>query len=399
VPLKRASTAAGSGDRRSAVTVAETSPAYTAGRLSNGNRIVHGVEIDDAGRHIAYYVRKTAADNPFGIKSERIEAYGPRTGRRMAWLVYGCDKRLDAVRGEPLLAIVLQSLREIDRYRDSTQRKADIAARLVGYIEKAEDKPGTRPMTRGASKRVQETVTDESGTRVHNATEMLPGFWIDELQQGEKPHIVKSDGTDEKFGEFEAAIINGVMWATEMPPEIGRLSFNSNYSASQAAINEFKMYLNVARQNHAEQMTEPVYAEWLLSMALLQRIEAPGFLDAWRNVRDRELFLAWIASDWSGQIKPAVDVSKLVKGYRELIDLGLTTRRSAARELTGKKFSHVVRELKRENEALAEANKPLAPAQPGNATDDDEPIDAEPIDEEDDDETGSARVARLRALD
>jgi capsid protein len=85
-----------------------------------GSQIVHGVEIDSLGRQVAYWI--TQKDGT----AKRLPAFGEKSGRRLAWLVYGCDKRLDEVRGEPLLAIVLQSLKEIDRYRDSTQRKATI---------------------------------------------------------------------------------------------------------------------------------------------------------------------------------------------------------------------------------------------------------------------------------
>ena len=95
--------------------------------LDNGNRIRWGVELDDAGRHVAYHVVDDKG------KSSRIPAYGQQSGRRVAWLVYGTEKRLEDTRGQPLLTQVLQSLKEIDRYRDSAQRKAVVNS-FLGYV-------------------------------------------------------------------------------------------------------------------------------------------------------------------------------------------------------------------------------------------------------------------------
>src|SRR5690606_21712845 len=137
-----------------------------------------------------------------------------------------------------------------------------------------------------------------------------------------------------------------------------------NYSASQAAINEYKMSLNRMRADFGAAFCAPIYEEWLISEVLNGTIEAPGLLDAWRDVREYVRFGAWVASDWAGQIKPAVDLSRLVKGYIEMVDAGFITRDRAARELTGTKYSRNARRLRIENEQLAEANAPIAPPAP-----------------------------------
>lgn len=321
---------------------------------AKGSKIVHGVEINAQGRHAAYWVVQDDGT------SKRLPAWGEKSGRRLAWLVYGTDKRLDDVRGKPLLSLVLQSLREIDRYRDSVQRKAVINSMLAMFIKKAADKPGTRPMAGGA---VRKGVVSDATTNVARrwkTSEHIPGLILDELQTGEEPHGFNSNGTDEKYADFEMAIIQAVAWANEIPPEVLTLSFNSNYSASQAAINEFKMYLNRIRTWFGENFCHPIYVEWLIAQALSGKIEASELLESWRDTKKYDLFGAWTASDWAGQIKPAVDLSKLVRAYKELAEIGGITRDRLCRELTGMKFSRVIRILKRENMLLAEANKPLA---------------------------------------
>ena len=119
--------------------------------LRRGHVIRHGVELDAVGRVVAHWVRQDDGT------SERIPARGEKSGRRISWLVYGTDKRLDDIRGQPILAIVMQSLKEIDRYRDSAQRKATINSILAMFIKKGDDKMGTLPVTGGAVRRDQAT--------------------------------------------------------------------------------------------------------------------------------------------------------------------------------------------------------------------------------------------------
>lgn len=322
----------------------------------NGNKICHGVELDAQGRHVAFWV--TQEDG----SSKRLPAYGEKSGRRIAWLVYGTDKRVDDVRGKPLLALVLQSLREVDRYRDSTQRKAAVLAMLALFIEKGEDKPGSRAFTAGAVRKGADTILDNEGVeRTFKTQTHHPGMVIEELQQGEKPQAFQVNGTTETFGTFEQAIIQAVAWTLEIPPEILTLSFNSNYSASQAAVNEFKQYLNKARMAFGEGFCEPIYQEWLVSEVLNQRVKADGLLEAWRDYyAQHHIVGAWLTSDWTGNVKPAVDLSKLVDGYEKMVEMGAISRDRMSRELTGTKFSKNIRKLTRENLQVAEANKPLA---------------------------------------
>jgi lambda family phage portal protein len=330
-----------------------------------GNTIKHGVELDPNGRQVAYWIRKVDAASAFGWRYERLAAFGAKTGRRTAWLVYGSDKRHGDVRGEPLLAIVLQSLNEIDRFRDSTQRKAAILATLTAWIEKTEDKPGSKPLAGGAIKRGTDTAADSTGTpRTFNAAEYIPGLVIDELQHGEKPHAFQVNGTTETFSDFEAAVLASIAWSLGIPPEILVLSFQSNYSASKAAINEFKLALNVWRQNFGEQLCQPIYEDWLISQALTQRIDAPKLLEAWRDPMQYEALGAWTSCDWTGQIKPEIDMGKIVDAFEKACAGGFMTRDRASRELTGTKYSQNIKKLGRENQQLADALKPLAPPEP-----------------------------------
>lgn len=319
-----------------------------------GNKIIHGIELDSRGRHVAYWIVQD--DNT----SKRLPAVGERSGRRIAWLVYGTDKRIDEVRGEPIFSLMMQSLKEIDRYRDSAQRKAVINSILAMFIEKGENKMGTKPVTGGATRRDQVDLSNPDGTtRKFNIADQIPGLVLEELQQGETPHAFNSVGTDINFPTFEAAIVYTIAWANEIPPEVLTLSFASNYSASRAAVNEFKMYLDKSRKQRANEFTKPVYEGWLLSSVLINKIQAPGLVEAWRDPAQYDTWGAWVSSDWAGAIKPSVDLKKEVSAYAIMVKEGFITIGRATRELTGMKFSQVAKQLKKENEQRAEALRPL----------------------------------------
>jgi len=247
------------------------------------------------------------------------------------------------------------------------------------------------PIAGGAVRRGVDVAQDSKGAaRKFRAAELLPGLTIDELQPGEEPQAFQHNGALEGFGEFEEAIIQGVAWALEIPPEILRLTFSHNYSASQAAINEYKMYLNKARTWFSTGFCQPIFVEWMVSAALTKKITAQGLLESWRDAKQYDVFGAWTSSDWTGAIKPAVDLSKLVKGYTEMIAQGLITRDRASRELNGTKYSKNVQKLRRENVSLAEANEPLAPPAPPSSSPP-PPSDPDDVDDEENDDKSDER--------
>jgi len=325
-----------------------------------GHRIIHGVELDSNDRHVAFYIQATI--NKKNV-SKKIPAYGDNSGRRVAWLIYGTKRLLDDVRGIPLLAAIAQSLKEIDRYRDSEQRAAVINSMIALFIKKTSDRIGTRPLSGGATRKGTETVTDENGeTRDFKINNWVPGMGIEELAKGEEPQGFDTKRPNVNFQLFEDTIINAISWACEVPPEILKLAFRSNYSSSRMANSEFAIFLNKERSEFSDDFLKPRHENWLVSMALTDRIEAPGFLESYFNREKFEIFGAWIDSDWSGAIKPHVDPVKEVKSKKDMCAEGFSTRDRSAKELTGMKFTRVARQLKKENELLAETLKPLVDA-------------------------------------
>lgn len=322
--------------------------------------IVDGVQLGKDGSHVGFYV--TDSDSAKGWTY--VRAKGQKTGRVGAFLLYGCDRREDGVRGEPLLSIAIQPLAEIDKYRDSAQRKATLNSLAIAAIERdVNSKKKSKPITgRGAKKRGSTVDVVDSGTGEHKSVafaDLMPGLNFENLEAGEKVNYFNNNGVDINFGAFEAAIMMGLAWALEIPPEILLLSFNKNYSASQAAINEFKIYLNKERERFGAEYCNRLYQEWFHSMVLLGKIQAGTYLSDLDSANRWDVAQAWTAADWTGAIKPSTDMLKATNSYTAGVEQGYVTRTKSARELHGTKFSANIRALKKENQMMADAMRPL----------------------------------------
>lgn len=337
------------------------------GMISASN-IVDGVELDASGRHVAYYV--SDSNNPLGYT--KILARGKNTGRPQAKLIYGCDKREDGVRGVPFLGIAIQPLAEIDRYRDSAQRKATLNSIMVSFVKRDPNFKGVKRglVGKGPNRRdASVDVTDASGTnRTVSFSDLIPGLNIDYLNAGEEPVIMSNNGVDINFGAFEATILMGLAWALEIPPEILLLSFNKNYSASQAAINEFKMFLEKEREKFGTEFCDFLYQDWFLSMSLLGKIDSGSYMMDYMDPLRWDAARAWTLAEWSGQMKPSTDLLKTVKAYSEAIDKRLITMSRAIREIFGLKGTRVWKQLRKELEIVREINEIASPVvEPQNA--------------------------------
>lgn len=330
-------------------------------RYEGKNEIRHGVELDKKGRHLAYWVEN--ASDPSGLKPIRIPAKGPKSGRKIAWMVYGSKIRVDDVRGMPILGIVMQALKELDRYSDAEQRAAVLNSILAMMVKKGQDKPGSRPYARGAKRRDSVEVDDSSSSgstpRVWNINQQLPGMVIDELQYGEEPVSFSTARPNVNYRVFEEAMMATFAWVMEMPPNIYRLAFSSNYSASGAEINEFKIFLDKVRSAFATAVTKPIYKEWLVSMVLAGLIVADGLLEAWRDISKFLISGAWFLSEWAGAIKPSLRRINDIKSYIAAIAEGLATRDMATKEIYGRKYTTIVKRLKKENSSLVTSLEPL----------------------------------------
>lgn len=318
------------------------------GKSANGkNRIVHGVELDKNDRHVAFWVSSFENGK---YKSKRIPAYGEKSGRKISWLVYGTDKRLDAVRGEPILALVLYMLKELDRYKDAEQRAATINGMIPMFIKKTQKGPGGGGFGQGAITKESLSVLQPDGSsRDLNFTSNLPGT-VKEMAYGEELDSYNTQRPNVNFGKFEEIIINTFAWCLEVPPEILRLLFTNSFSASRQANNEFNVYLQYRSVTFGNEFYQPIYKERLISAVLTNQLKAPGLIEAWRNKRDWRIVGGWTSAVWEGIARPSVDINKDVNAAVKAIANGIGTVKWWTKRITGQNWRAVYKQRQREDE-------------------------------------------------
>lgn len=316
-------------------------------KLAKGHTLKSGVELDEYGRHVAYYVENVVGGD---IKYERIPVKGEKSGRQISWMVYGSEKMGDAVRGASLLDCVLSMLKDIDRYKDAEVRAAVINALIAFTVEKDVNATmGTRP-TAGLARPVHEVgpIKNDEVTHRQPIQLMEPGTAFDDLAPGEKVVSYATNRPNVNYAAFEGAVLDAICWSLEIPPEIVKLKFTSSYSASRQANNEFEVYLKYRTFKNSKDFCQIIFEEFVIQAVINNQMNLPGFIYAFVDSSLWRIKSAWLNCSWSGISRPSVERTKDVKAANDALDNGLTTFDDECRRLNGKSFRQTVQILKRE---------------------------------------------------
>ena len=290
-------------------------------------KVDHGVAFNSKGEETAFYISTEKGH-------KRIEKFS-KSGRLQAYLYSPLDRRLGAVRGTPGLSIVLQSIKDLDGYRDSVTRKVLLSSFITFFVEKDKPGPGSKPVGRSSVGSNPAEFDKGQNTQVEH---LLPGTVIDEMAEGEKITPFNPTGVESNYPEMEAAILNTVCWAFGWAPEVLKQMFGSNYSASQAAINETNASINVNRNRMGTGFLNPIYHDWLNGEMSFSRIPTPANI-----LTNRRIFISWAANKWRGDFIATTDFLKTVNAYIRMSDKNWISDQQACADLTGQTMESVIR--------------------------------------------------------
>ncbi len=321
--------------------------------IYNADRdILHGVEFDSKGREITYFVE----DSTFNVKP--VKAYD-RNGNRRAWLVKMSTTRIDERRGLPLLSVILQNLNELGKYMDSEQR----AALVNSYVAMVHTKSEKAPLKPNPLKNSGENVTNPDTSSSLKYKQMQPGYLATNLAPGEEVKSFDTSRPNVNFAKFAENCIKTMAISLGIPPECLLLEFNSNYSASRAAIQEFADRVKEVTFVFTSDFNDTAYHAWLDGMILTGKIKAPAYILSLIDVNKFEILGAWRACSWRGLPKSNIDGLKMVKELQIAKSEGFLTGEDIADAYYDNNYSENLRQLKKEAIKLAEIDKIRTPQQ------------------------------------
>ena len=296
-----------------------------------GNHILHGIEKDKRGKHIAYYV-KIEDEKELGYKYERVEAYGKNTNRKMAWLITIRKHRIHSDRGIPVISSILEKTVKLDRYTESTVSTAEERAKIVYAIEHDKHSNGENPVAslvktstglgRNAAPETEGYLLAEKTAQEVAATTSKSVF---NMPIGSKMSALYSQN-EIQFEVFWKSIFNSICAAVDLPPEVALQMYNSNYSASRAAINAWEYCMTIYRNDFAQKFYQPFYELWLYSEILRGTVKAPGYL---QNSSNPMVVCSYSKARFTGSKMPHIDPVKEVKAVVDMLNSKLISNSQA----------------------------------------------------------------------
>lgn len=284
------------------------------------NFIEHGIEFNYAGEHVAYYVAvkgNTILNNKF----ERVLARGEKTNRKLAWIIYGEQISPDHKRGVPDMAQVLEKVNKLDRYTEASVGKAEQAAKILYTITHQNFSTGEDPFQDLINKKLKvgglESDTYAMGDALANkVTETTSNMTIN-MPLGSK---LEDFGTniETNFQQFHDANFNMISASSSVPPEVALQKYNSNYSASRAAINGWGYVVDIDREDFSEAFYKPFYSLWLEHEILKNKIQAPKFIEALMK-NDFMIIESYTQCRFIGKNMPHIDPLKEIKAIRAML--------------------------------------------------------------------------------
>lgn len=196
-------------------------------RLSNGNRIVDGVEFDDRGRRVAYWIHPShPGDGQWTGSNE------PR--RHLADRVLHLFEaaRPGQVRGVPFLASVLTRIKNLDDFDDAQLERQKLANLIVGFI--------TNPPPDPTLTQIGPDGNELDDINTPPPLKFKPGTF-QELMPGQSMEFAEPFGTTSGYVDFVRQQLTVICAALGVPYPLVTGDYRAtNDRVVRVAINEYK---------------------------------------------------------------------------------------------------------------------------------------------------------------
>ncbi|MFS0766047.1 phage portal protein [Peribacillus phoenicis] len=300
--------------------------------LNLDHKIVNGVEVSPLGEISAYHIAK---NHPHSLSVQnnewsRIPKFGAKTGRpNIIHLME--SERPEQRRGVPILAPVMESLKQLSRYTEAELMAAVISGMYTVFVTTETNQKGDEF---GSGIADQDLIDEEDDTSLE-----LGNGSVHFLGENEKIQESNPGRPNVAFDGFVTSICRQIGAALEIPYELLLKNFTSSYSASRGALLEAWKMFRMRRDWMANDFCQPIYEEFLAEGIAKGRIYAPGFFT------DPLARKAYSNAEWNGPSQGQLDPLKEVNAAEKRVNNGFTTRTRETIELTSGDFfkNHALR--------------------------------------------------------
>lgn len=303
-----------------------------------GNRIISGVEINQDGAVVAYWIANRV---PFDLTNlagkldwVRVEAYGKRSGRQNV-LQISHEERPEQYRGVPYIAPAIEVLKQVSSYTSAELTAAIVKSYFTLFFTSKNN---------GSTSSLDDVLSSTYAPHERVAPEDLDGIEVGSgtlnlLPEGIDVKAIDGSRNLSTFEPFVNNLICQIGASLGIPSEVLLSRFQSSYSAARAALLQAAAVFRTRRTWFARDFCQPVYESWLAEAVAIGRVKAPGFGS------DPVITKAWSGADWFGPVMGLLDPVKEVNGAALRIKYGFSTAEREAAELTGTDFDSNVDQI------------------------------------------------------
>lgn len=295
----------------------------------NGNRIINGIEIDKDGAVVAYWIANRVPfdlTNPSAqLEWQRVEAFGELSGRPNV-LQISHEERPEQYRGVPMLAPVIEVLKQVSRYTNAELTAAIVKSFYTLFFT-----------SNGSASELDDVLNSTYGEPEGMAPEDLARIEVGAgtlnlLPPGVDVKSMDASRSMSTFEPFTNILISQLGAAIGVPAEVLLSRFQSSYSAARGALLQAASVFKTRRRWFARDFCQPIYEAWLAEAIAIGRVTAPGY------GTDPVVTKAWSNADWFGPVMGMLDPEKEVRGAALRVKYGYSTGEREAAELTGSDF-------------------------------------------------------------